>query len=139
MILQTASTSSDLIFWIAGLAVVVFGIYGAILKLTYDRMRVLDHTLLGTNGSDGFIANTESNHTELIKEQRELRRTIHAQGQLLQELVYILSDVTEAMDEEDIHDVDVRRLNYLRDMLREEVDIEWEKTPAGRPESEDDD
>ena len=110
--------SPELLAILGTALLLVLTVYGTLLKFLYDRNRSLDHTVNGTNGSDGFISQQQETNQELMRSQREIARSMRAHGALLQELVYVMQDVSSALDDEDLQDVDMRRIDYLKQTLQ---------------------
>lgn len=119
-----------------GILVTVLTVYGGLIKYLYDGHTTVDQLLLGANGDTGFVEETQKAHKDLSRSQREIERTLRAHGALLQELVYTLHRVAENMDEEeDIGDLDIRRLEHLEETLRTNDDI-MEHAPDYEEESD---
>jgi hypothetical protein len=110
--------SPELLAILGTALLLVLTVYGTLIKFLYDRNRSLDHTVNGTNGSDGFISQQQETNQELMRSQREIARSMRAHGALLQELVYVMQDVSSALDDEDLQDVDMRRIDYLEQTLQ---------------------
>lgn len=111
--------SLELIGILGGALLVVLSVYGTLLKYLYDRDKQRDHTLNGTNGNDGFISEQRKTNTEILRSQVEIERSMQAHGALLQEMVYVIHDIADTLDDEDVANVDIRRIEYLERMLRE--------------------
>lgn len=122
----------ELIVAVLGIVVTVLTLYGALIKYLYDGHTTLDQLLRGANGDDGFIKETREAHKELSRSQREIERTLRAHGALLQELVFTLHKVAENMDDdEQLDELDTRRLEHLEETLREKHDMAEESPKYG--------
>lgn len=111
---------SDIAIFFAGVVVTVLTVYGGFIKYNYDGLIGLRQLMKGYDDSPGFIEETREAHQELAASQREIERTLRAHGALLSELVYTLHDVAESLDDEDLENVDTRRLEHLDERLRDE-------------------
>lgn len=130
-----------------GIVVTVLTVYGGLIKFLYDGHTSLSQVLRGANGDDGFLTETRQAHAEVNRSQREIERTLRAHGALLQELVFTLHRVAEEMDEEDdLGELDVRRLEHLEESLRSsdtmnhapDYDVEKDGDEEGTDYSDDD-
>lgn len=116
----TVTIPIELLVFLAGILVTVMTVFGGLIKHNYDQNQTHDQLLRGSNGDEGFVDETRKAHNDLARSQREIERTLRAHGALLQELVFTLHRVAEHMDEEeDIGDLDIRRLEHLEETLQE--------------------
>lgn len=113
----------ELVVAVIGIAVTVLTVYGALIRYLYDGHTTLDQLLRGANGDDGFLDAQRDMNEEMAQTQREIERTMRAHGALLQEMLYVLNNIADEMDEDDIADVDLRRLEHLEETLRADDDI----------------
>jgi hypothetical protein len=100
----------------------VLGVYGGLIKVVYDGHRQLNQTLRGPPDDTGFIQDIQKQHEQIVRTQAEIERTLDAHSSLLREMVYILHDIADSFDEEEMSDVDMRRLQYLQKSISEDDD-----------------
>lgn len=118
---ELTSLSLELLVFLGGALLLILSAYGGILKYLYDQQKKHDHTLNGTNGNLGFIEEQRHTNAQVLRSQEEIERSLQAHGALLQELVYILNDMADSLDEEDLDNVDIRRLEYLQQSIRRQT------------------
>lgn len=121
---MTVEITVEIAIAIAGILVTVLGVFGTLIKINYDQAKQLDHLLRGVNGADGFIEESADSQASLETDTEDIERVLRAHTAVQQELVYVLNDVAETLDEEDLENVDTRRLNYLEEALRAHDDFD---------------
>jgi DNA repair ATPase RecN len=128
--MSTVQIAPELLVAVIGLGVTVLTVYGGLIKYLYDGHTTLDQLLRGANGSEGFVNETREAHEDLAESQKEINRTLRAHAALLQEMVYTMHQIAETLDdEEDIDDLDTRRLRHLEETLRQHHDDQTNYSP----------
>lgn len=112
--------TADVWVWILGAMLTanltVLTVLGKFIKETYDIAGQLDTLMHGRTGDQkGFVQRAEDSHVDLSREQTEIIEQLNAQGRLANEMAYAMRDVAEAVDKLNGHDIDLERLDRLRE------------------------
>ena len=122
--LDTSSAVDVPADWIIGVLVMiliaVLTAMGAIIKIAYDTAKKWE-AILGGNGNEGFISNSEDKYDTLRDSNEQLYEQLLIQGRLLSELSYSFADIARELEEHEEVDINVNleRIERLRDEKEE--------------------
>lgn len=116
---------TDLGLWILGALLTVnlaaLGVIGRFIKETYDIATDLDVLLNGPNREQkGFVQQSREAHEDLYATQKAMHQRTEVQARLVEQMAYSMTELAEAIDEMNGHDVDVDRLEQKLDDFRDE-------------------